>query len=224
MRDIFEEIFENRDVDPTEAARRNMRPLRKRFYAQLADDANAVLLDGKPVRTPARRPLAAPNPAIARAMVGEWNAQGEQIDPATMPLTRLANAIIDGVADMPQPVADEIARCQRSGFLPRGRAPEFCRMAGAPLGPGAGLCPRRSGAHFVLAEGVVFQHQPEQALTAARRAIPDDPWLLGALSTVTTLTGSALIALALLRGALTVEEAWAAAHADEGFSDAAVGP
>ena len=102
MRDIFEEIFDSQPLDPTEAARRNMRPLRKRFYEQATvGDGNAVLLDGKPVRTPARRPLAAPNMVLAQAIADEWNAQDDMIDPATMPLTRLANAIIDGVALIP---------------------------------------------------------------------------------------------------------------------------
>lgn len=81
MRDIFEEIFESERLDPTEAARANMRPLRKRFYKQATVDANnAILLDGKPVRTPARRSLAAPGVAIAQAIADEWNAQGEMID------------------------------------------------------------------------------------------------------------------------------------------------
>ena len=90
----------------------------KRFYEQATVDAeNAVLLDGKPVRTPARRLLAAPDAALAQAIADEWNAQTAMIDPATMPLTRLANAIIDGVAEAPQPVADEIARYLASDMV-----------------------------------------------------------------------------------------------------------
>jgi chaperone required for assembly of F1-ATPase len=69
----------------------------------------------------------------------------------------------------------------------------------------------------VLAQGIVFQQQPPEALAAARRAIPQDPWQLGALSAMTTITGSALIALAYAQGALTLEAAWDAAHADEDF-------
>jgi chaperone required for assembly of F1-ATPase len=103
MGDIFTEIFENQPVDPTEAARRGVRlNLRKRFYKQAhADEHGAVLLDGKPVRTPARRILAAPTPALARQLAAEWNAQVDVINPAQMPLTRLANAVIDAVGDAP---------------------------------------------------------------------------------------------------------------------------
>ena len=57
--------------------------------------------------------------------------------------------------------------------------------------------------------------QPERAIAAARAVIPGDPWRLGAVSSITSLAGSALLALALLRGRLSTDEAWAAAHVDE---------
>lgn len=221
MRDIFEDIFAGDPLDPTEAARRNMRPLRKRFYAAASvGEDNVVLLDGKPVRTPARRPLAGPDARIAQAIADEWNAQGDSIDPGAMPLTRLANAVIDAVADAPQPVADEIARYLASDlvFYRAGEPRALVEHQARHWDPVLAFARDALGARFVLAEGVMFQHQPEQALTAARRAIPaDDPWRLGAVSSITALTGSALIALALERGALTVDEAWAAGHADEDF-------
>ena len=74
------------------------------------------------------------------------------------------------------------------------------------------------GADFKLGEGIVHVAQPEAALKAAAAAIPADPWRLGAVHVVTTLTGSALIALALLRGRLTAEAAWQAAHVDEDWN------
>ena len=93
---------------PVEAAQRAVRrPLRRRFYKAVTiaageggqgKQAGRVLcLDGKPIRTPGRRALAAPVPELARALADEWAAQGEYIEPAKMPLTRLANTIIDGV-------------------------------------------------------------------------------------------------------------------------------
>jgi chaperone required for assembly of F1-ATPase len=229
MRDIFSEIFENRVIDPTEAARRAVRPrLRKRFYrrAEVGEETGEgfpVRLDGKPVRTPAGRLLAAPTRALAEAVAAEWNAQTDEIDPARMPLTRLANAVIDGVAEKPQAVADEIAKYLGSDLV-------FYR-AGTP----AGLVARESehwdpllawaheafGARFIPVEGVVFVEQPAGALAAMRAALPAaagdmaDIWRLGALSSITALTGSALIALALAHEALDAEAAWAAAHVDE---------
>ena len=110
MRDIFEEIFVQSPLDPMEAARQSARPrLRRRFYRNALADAGAsgiaIRLDGRAVRTPARRLLEVPTRPLADAVAAEWNAQGELIDPMSMPLTRLANSIIDGVADAPDAVA-----------------------------------------------------------------------------------------------------------------------
>ena len=230
MRDIFEETFENQPLDPTESARRNMRPkLRTRFYqaATVGEAAEGfpVLLDGRPVRTPARASLAAPVRGLAAAIAAEWQAQQDSVDPAAMPLTRLANTIIDGVAPSPGPVAAEIEKYLGTDLL-------FYRAAG-PAGlvasqrehwdPIVEWAQHTLGARFVLAEGVMHVAQPEAAIAAAVRAIPSganihDAWRLGALNVVTTLTGSALLALALAAGRVTTDEAWTAAHADEDWN------
>jgi chaperone required for assembly of F1-ATPase len=222
MRDLFENAPPD---DPIEATRRSMRTvLPRRFYETAATaavaDGHAVRLDDKPVRTPARRVLAAPKLALAEAIAAEWQAQKDVIDPAKMPLTRVANAIIDGVADAPLPVAEEIAKYLASDLV-------FYRVAAPP-----GLVERQAchwdpildwarqalGANFILGEGVVYVAQPEAALAAARAAIPEEPWRLGAVHVVMTLTGSALIALAMARGALAADAAWQAAHVDEDWN------
>ena len=208
-----------------EAARRGARPaLPKRFYDKaevaVAPEGHAVRLDGKPVRTPAGRVLAAPTLALGEAIAAEWNAQADTIDPAQMPLTRLANAIIDGVADHPAPVAAEIEKylgsdlvCYRASS-PHGLAERQARL----WDPILDWAREKLDATFALGEGVVFVTQPDTALTAALGAIPTDPWRLGAVHAVTTLTGSALLALALARGRLTADEAWQAAHVDEDWN------
>lgn len=223
MRDIFTEIFENQPLDPMVSARQGARAsLRKRFYerAQVGEKTNdgfPLLLDGKPVRTPARRALAAPTAVLAEAIAQEWNAQAATIDPATMPVTRLANVIIDGVAQAPRPVADEVAQYLGTDLL--------CYRADSP----PGLVERQSalwdpvldwahetlGARFILVEGIVHAAQPEEAMAAARNAIPANPWRLGAVASVVTITGSGLLALALAAGAFDAETIWTAAHVDE---------
>ena len=179
MRDIFTEIFENQPVDPMVSARRDSRAqLRKRFYQRAhvgehAGDSGGfpVLLDGKKVATPARRTLAVPARALAEAITQEWNAQQDVINPARMPLTRLAHAVIDAVTERPQAVAEEVANYLGSDLL-------FYR-AEAP----AGLIARQAqswdpllawahdalGARFVPVEGVRFVEQPSEAIAAARR-------------------------------------------------------
>jgi chaperone required for assembly of F1-ATPase len=218
MRDILDDLLKSRSLDPTEAARKSMRPRRKRFYtaASVSDD-NALLLDGKPVKTPARRALATPSRALADTIAAEWNAQGEQIDPGTMPLTRLANAIIDGVADTPDKVIAEIEKYLGSDLVcyraqePEGLVARQAQHWDAVLA----LAREKFGARFVLAQGIVHQSQPREAIEAAAKAIPREPWRLGAAATITTLTGSALIALALAHGAIGPDAAWTAAHVDE---------
>ena len=223
MREIFTEIFENQPLDPTESARRGARPrLRKRFYQRAAvgertEQGFPVLLDGKPVYTPARRALAAPSRELAEAIAAEWNAQGEEIDPARMPLTRLANAVIDAVAEKPERVVAEIEQYLGSDLVfYRAETPEglIARQA-QHWDPVLAWARDQLGARFMLGEGIVHVRQPEEAIAAARAAIPSEPWRLGALSSVTALTGSALIALALAAGAIEAEAAWAAAHVDE---------
>jgi chaperone required for assembly of F1-ATPase len=225
MRDIFEEIFAKDPLDAMEAARRSMRPaLRRRFYEKTAvqrgPEGFAILLDGKPVRTPARRLLNAPSPALAEAITAEWDAQKEVIDPNAMPLTRLANSIIDGVAPAPLPVAEEIAQYLGSDLLfyraegPQGLVERQARQWDPILAWARDVL----GARFLLAAGVMFVEQPEEAIAAAKAAIPADAWRLGAVASITTLTGSALLALAMLRGRLSVDEAWAAAHLDEDWN------
>jgi chaperone required for assembly of F1-ATPase len=219
------ELFEGQAENPMEAARRGARPvLRRRFYenAAVSETPNgfAVQLDGKPVHTPARRSLATPTSTLAHALAVEWNAQTDVVDPAKMPLTRLANSIIDGVAEAPQPVADEIKKYLASDLLfyraatPQGLVERQARHWDPILQWAADTL----GARFYLGEGVVHVAQPEPALAAARAAVPDDPWRLGAAHVVTTLTGSALIALAMARGHLSAEAAWQAAHVDEDWN------
>jgi len=223
MRDIFTTIFEEEPRDPTEAARRAMRtPLRKRFYreatiAVAGEGGFPVLLDEKPVRTPLRRPLAAPTLAVAQALAAEWNAQTTEIDPARMPLTRLANAVIDAVAAAREPVAEEIGKYLHSDLVCyRAEAPPalISRQAEA-WDPVLAWAHEALGARFVTVEGVMHAAQPGEAVAAARAAIPADAWRLGAVSSITTLTGSALLALAFAQGALDTQAVWRAAHVDE---------
>jgi chaperone required for assembly of F1-ATPase len=225
MREMFDEIFSKNPFDPVEAARRAVRPqLRRRFYATATagegGDGHPILLDGRPVRTPARNGLCAPTRALAEAIAAEWAAQEDVIDPARMPLTRLANTIIDGVAAAPAAVADEIGKYLGCDLLLyRAEQPDaFVARQAQHWDPILTWAREALGARFILSEGVVFVEQPERAVAAARAAIPADPWRLGAVHAIATLTGSALLALAVLRGRLPADEVWTAAHVDEDWN------
>ncbi len=186
-----------------------------------ADGGFAVTLDGKPIRTPSGRQVVAPTRAIAEAIAAEWNAQGETIDPLTMPLTRFANSVVEAVADRVDAVADDVAKYLGTDLL-------FYR-AGHPEALVA-----REAAHWdpiaVLGGGTTRRpfhpgrghraRRPAGArrCKAARGAFPADPWSVAALHVVTTLTGSALLALALAHGVRDADQVWAAAHVDEDWN------
>lgn len=225
MRDIFEDIYKHNPLDPMESARQGARPgLRKRFYqsADVKEDGGAfsIVLDGKGIRTPGRKPLAAPSRALAEAIAAEWDAQKDVIDPARMPLTRLANSIIDGVDESKQAVADDIAKYLGTDLLfYRADGPDsLVERQAAAWDPVIAWARDTLGARFILAQGVVHVTQPDEAIAAARRAMPSDAWRLGAMHAITTLTGSALLALALASGAADADQVWRAAHVDEDFN------
>jgi chaperone required for assembly of F1-ATPase len=221
MRELFDEVAGKSPLDPEEAVRRTTRgPLRKRFYTAAgvteAADGFAITLDDRPVRTPSGRPLVAPTREIAEAMAAEWAAQNENIDPLTMPLTRFANSVADRVGA----VADDIAKYLGTDllFYRAGHPEALVAREAAHWDPLVFWAAEALGAHFILAEGIVHVRQPDAAIAAARAVFPDDPWSIAALHVVTTLTGSALLAIALLRGVLDQDQVWAAAHVDEDWN------
>jgi chaperone required for assembly of F1-ATPase len=229
MRDDLSAIFvEDGERNPLKSAQRDMkRPLPKKFYSEVSvvpqGEAFGIALDGKPVRTPGRAPLGAPTRALAEAVAGEWRRQGAEINPADMPLTRMVNTAIDGVAREMAATSAEISKFAGSDLV--------CYRAGAPEGlvaeqetawsPVLDHFRDRHGARFVCAEGVMFVAQPAEsvaaveALIAREAAQPDGALRLTALHTMTTLTGSVLIALALIEGVIGFDAAWSAAHVDE---------
>jgi chaperone required for assembly of F1-ATPase len=213
-------------IDPHAMARRDLQKvLPKRFYKAAAPleqgGAHVLALDGRPTRTPAGKPLAVPTRPLAEAIAAEWEAQGEFIDPATMPLTRIVNSALDGVAQEIDAVRAEVVKYAGSDLL--------CYRAGDPASlvaeqsaawdPVLDWARAQWGVRFVLAEGVMFVDQPAAALDAVRQAVDKvtAPLPLAGLHVMTTLTGSALLALAVHAGHLGVDAAWSIAHIDEDF-------
>ena len=224
MRELFDEIAGQPPFDPEEAVRRATRvPKRKRFYTEagtaVTDGGFSVTLDGKPIRTPSGRYVVAPTRGIAEAIAAEWSAQGETIDPMTMPLTRFANSVAE-VTEHVDAVADDVAKYLGTDllFYRAGHPEALVAREAAFWDPVLAWAANDLGAHFILSEGIMPVTQPEQAIKAARRVFPSDSWSVAALHLITTVTGSALLALALLRGALDTDEVWAAAHVDDDWN------
>lgn len=212
--------------DPMRLAQLAMRPAAmKRFFREAgvgeAEGGFALLLDGRRARTPAKKPLILPTRAFAEAVAAEWAGQGEAIQPAAMPLTRLANSALDGVASTMAATRAEVARYAASDMLCyRAEAPEaLVASEAAAFDPVLAWARESLGANFLVAEGIIHRRQPESALEAVRAALEavTDPFALAALHVMTSLTGSALLALAVARGRLGADEAWRIAHVGEDF-------
>lgn len=191
----------------------------KRFYVSAAvGEDGRVLLDGRPVKTPGRRDLAAPTDALAEALADEWNAQSEAIDPRAMPLTGLANAAIDRVAPDPAAFARRLAAYGESDLLcyrAEGPAPLATRQV-ERWDPILAWAQQRYDIVLELAFGVIHMPQPPETLARLDAAVAArDPFALAGLSPLVTISGSLLIALALAEGAVSLDLAWAAASLDE---------
>lgn len=191
----------------------------KRFWTEVSVDADRVIaLDGRPVRTPGRTPLALPTQALAEAVADEWRGVGETLDPRAMPLTGLANAAIDRIAPNRESFAAGLARYGEGDLLYyRADTPEpLVERQQAAWDPVLDWARGRYDVHFEPVAGVL--HHPQPAATVARlgEAIAAfDAFRLAALSPLVTITGSLVLALALVEGAIDGDAAWTAAHVDE---------
>jgi len=196
----------------------------KRFYAEAAvspeEGGVAILLDGRPVRTPARNWLRLPTEELAEDIAEEWNAQSERVDPQSMPLTGLANAAIDRVAPDPAAFGRTLADYGESDLL--------CYRADGPQslvdrqeelwGPLLGWARTRFGVDFETTTGVMHRRQPAATVEQLRRAVAARGiFQLAGLAPLVTIAGSLIIALALAEGAIGLDAAWNAALLDEAW-------
>jgi len=196
----------------------------KRFYEAVAAEATSggwrILLDGRVVKTPKRGELLLPVPALAEAVATEWRAQGPQIDPPSMPLTKLANTAIDAVTLNLAAVAEDVLSfAARDLLCYRATAPEsLAGRQAACWDPLLSWAEQHYGARLIATAGIMPVDQPPESLAALRAAVARlDPFALTALHLMTTLTGSAVLPLAHLAGRLSLEEGWAAAHIEEDY-------
>ncbi len=209
--------------DPRQRMAAAMQPVRiKRFYqnatVEAQSDGYSIRLDGRPVKTPGKRPLALPSQALAQAVADEWGAQKTHIDPEAMPLTKMANTAIDAVTGMEGEVAADMAAFAGSDLL--------CYRAGHPLElverQQAGWEPilkwasKSLGINLKTTVGVMPITQEAAALEEAnRQAARFDALHLTPLHVMTTLTGSMILALAHAHGGLDAKQVWDLANVDE---------
>ncbi|MGF7157901.1 ATP12 family chaperone protein [Bartonella heixiaziensis] len=199
--------------------------LPKRFYKEVKiaceEGGFSLLLDGYPVKTPARRPFLVPKEACAVLVAQEFESQKQVIDPVKMPITRLVNTVIDGVADDMQVIFEDLLRFVACDMIfYRAQTPkELMQRQCEQWDPLLDWAEEKLDARFHLTEGLMHIEQPWEAIQAVSHYLRkvESPYILAALHMMTTLTGSALIALAFTAGKINSDRAWDIAHLDENW-------
>ena len=216
-------------LDPMVAAKKGFRESEerlKRFWKEASVGSEeggwVVLLDGRAPKTPAHNRFVLPTEAAAQMVADEWGAQGEFIEPGTMPATRIAATAIDRVSQTREPVADEIAAYVGSDLL--------CYLAEHPTPlveeQGKAWSPWRDWAASKLGvvvqptQGIIHVAQPPESIARVRElALEMDDFALTGLGMAVPLLGSAILGLALQRGALDGAEAFEISRIDEAFQE-----
>lgn len=190
----------------------------KRFWKEAQASGGAVLLDGRPVRTPKRSSLEVPGEALARAIADEWNAVGEELDPRALPLTGLANAAIDIVAADHKAFAATLARYGETDLLAyRATSPdELIARQAREWDPLLDWVRARYDVHVEVVQGIMHRPQPEATVSRLADAIAArSDFELAALSPIVTIGGSLVVGLALVERAFAPEQLWSAVNLDE---------
>lgn len=200
------------------------RTLPKRFYSDVTVEARragyAVQLDGRPIRTPGKLVLVLPTQAMAEAIAAEWSAQQAHIDPVSMPLTRLANSVRDQVGGRETEVRADIVKYAGTDLVCyRADSPEGLVTAQAcAWDPAIAWAKEALGADLLISVGLMPVTQSEASRSAIVAAVaPLDSFRLASAHVMTTLLGSVVLALAVLRGQMSPDAAWDAAHVDENW-------
>lgn len=196
----------------------------KRFWRDVSVVADghghAIVLDDRPVRTPGQLPLALPNRALAAAIADEWRGITETIDPRAMPLTGLANVAIERVAPAHARFAAAIIAYADADLLCyRADAPQpLVDRQAAAWDPLLGWATARYNVRFAVTSGITHRPQPHQTLTRLAEAVhARSSFELAGLSPIVTITGSLIVALALIERAASANAVWDAAQIDEAW-------
>lgn len=194
----------------------------KRFWTAASvaecEGGYTVLLDGRAVRTPAKAAFVVPTRAMAEAVAVEWDAQQGAIKPDTMPVTRAANSAIDKLSHQFDEVVDLLAAYGESDLLCyRATGPEglIARQA-AGWDPLLDWSATELHAGLRVTAGIVPVAQPAQSVAQLRAHVAAlDPFRLAAFHDLVAITGSLVLALAVIKGRLSAEEAFALSRIDE---------
>lgn len=196
----------------------------KRFYKEVAaeetPDGFRILLGGRAVRTPGGRMLLLPAAALAEAIAAEWRGQGEAIDPLAMPMLRLANTALDGIADKRGETVAALLRIGAHDLLcyRADGPPELAQRQAEGWDPLLDWAATHLDARLAVTTGIGHVDQPAQAMAALESAVAaEGDFALAALSLAVSVTGSLVLGLAMREGRLTPTEAFRLSRIDEDY-------
>lgn len=194
----------------------------KRFWkearAEEVEGGWQVTLDGRSVRSPAKTLLVLPNKPLADAIAVEWDAQEGDIDPLSMPLTRAVNSTHDKVIPQREAVAEMLAAYGGTDLLCyRAQTPEALQYRqAASWDPMLDWVARHYGLRLTVGAGVMHVAQPENTIaTLGADLHRADPFTLTAVHDLVTLSGSLVLALAVLHREIDSDRAWHLSRVDE---------
>lgn len=196
------------------------RKLPRKFYKDVqVSDANAILLDGKPIKTPMKNALVMPTHKLALAVAKEWTAQSKVIDPETMPLTKLANTALDRATVERHSVLDEIIAYAGSDLVcyHADRPPDLVKLQKLHWQPVLDWAQTKLNATFNSTSSITHVQQSDACLNAVRKHVDTlNQWQLTGVYLLMTLTGSCLLSL-MAQAKSPADLIWAAAHVDEDY-------
>ena len=226
MRDILEDAHEHRDDGYGRAQKAEKREMPKRFYKAVSvaavGDGFAVLLDGKKLKSPSKIEVNVPNEAVANVIAKEFDVQKTHIDASTMPFTRLINSTLEAnVGIEPELIVEIVKYAGTDLLLYRSDSPkELVEAQELHWDKVLAELAQKLSVKFLPTVGIIHKSQPDVTLKRLSETLNGlDKFTLMALASITSLSGSGLLSIALFEGLISSDEAWNAAHVDEDFND-----
>eukprot|EP00898_Chlorokybus_atmophyticus_P008007 jgi/Chlat1/8207/Chrsp76S07642 len=192
----------------------------KHVDIQPLGDGFTVTLDGRALQTPRKRPLCVPTRALALAVAAEWEWQSAtHVRPFTMPLMKLATTAIDQVAPDVENVISQVVEYADDDAI-------CCRAESGPLAerqkelwdPLVQWSREDLGVELAVSDSIFGVRQPKAALDSIAQMLrPMTSWEISAIESLAGAARSVVIALAVVKGRLSMDEALQVIRCEEDY-------
>ncbi len=225
MRDFLDDIQANMDAGIGRAQQHARKELPKRFYKKVSVENSGngfgVALDGRLCKTPGRILVEVPSADLAQLLAVEWEAQQDHIDARGMPIVRLVNSAVEGGKAAEAALRDEVVSFANNDLLLyRAQSPkDLIEMQSEHWDEVLGLIEKHFSVIFEPVTGIIHRPQPKESLQAIKNDLQTADFIAATcLVSITGITGSGLLAIALRHQLLSSDSVWRAALIDEEFN------